>query len=206
MDFETWLLFFVLWTSAVLIPGPNAAFSAMMGDRYGRTGAIFAAAGFASTVVVYALVAGLGLLSLLATSQKLFEIFRWIGVLYLFYLGYRMWTAPTSGPVKTVDSQFANKRVFSQAALISLTNPKVALGYLLIYPAFMSGGQAAMQELLILGATSVAVNFTVYGMYGLIGTQFGRIVKNQRQARIRNRLAASVFFGAGTALAFVTRR
>ena len=40
-------------------------------------------------------VVGTGLIAFLAASTVLFEILRWVGVVYLLYLAWQSWRAPT---------------------------------------------------------------------------------------------------------------
>ena len=99
--------------------------------------------------------------------------------------------------------------IFIKAALITLTNPKSALTYVLVYPPFMTvptDSGLGILQLIILGATSVSLSFIIYAVYGLLAGRMGRLIKTRRQALIRNRIFALLFAGAGVALAWTARR
>ncbi len=209
MSLHRWLLFVTLWIGFAAFPGPNAAYAMAIGSRRGDAAALSAAAGFAFGVSVYVLFVGLGLIAFLAASAELFEILRWIGVAYLGYLAWQSWHAssiPAQFPV--LDKRQAGS-IFIKAALITLTNPKSALTYVLVYPPFMTvptdSGLGVLQ-LIILGATSVSLSFIIYAVYGLLAGRMGRLIKTRRQALIRNRIFALLFAGAGAALALTARR
>lgn len=206
---DTWLMFTLLWIGFAAFPGPNAAYAVAVSARQGDRAAFAAAAGFATAVAVYVVLVGLGLIAFLAASATLFEVLRWVGVGYLLYLAWQSWRAPADPtPPPAIDLRTAGN-ISVKAALISLTNPKSALTYVLVYPPFMTadaGTYESTLQLAQLGVTSVALSFINYAVYGLTAGRLGRLIRTHRQALIRNRIFALVFAGAGVALAWAGRR
>ncbi|MDD9876500.1 MAG: LysE family translocator [Magnetovibrio sp.] len=206
MNLETWITFVAVWIAFAAFPGPNAVYAMAVGSRRGSAAACAAAAGFAFAVAVYVVLVALGLIAFLAASAAAFEILRWVGVGYLFWLAWQAWRAD---PERLDDGAITIPEaggIFSKAALISLTNPKSALAYVLVYPPFLSGGPAFNQDLAIMGATSVALSFAVYAVYGLGAGRLGRLIRTRRQARLRNRAFAAIFAAGAAALAFTEHR
>lgn len=209
---ETWLLFVLMWIGFTAFPGPNAAYAMACGARRGSIGAVAAAAGFSTGVACYVILVGCGLIAFLAASAELFEVMRWVGAAYLGYLAWRSWHAPTTA----IEQPNIGKReaggIWFRAALITLTNPKSAISYIVVYPPFMSGGLSgahdagAIAQLFVLGTTSIVLSFIIYTTYGLLAGRLGRLIKNRRQAMIRNRTFALIFASAGVALAWTGRR
>ena len=206
MSFETWTAFALVWLAFVAFPGPNSVYVMAVGSRRGFGAAFAAACGFAVAVTVYVVLVGFGLLAFLAASAAAFEVLRWAGVGYLFYLAYKTWRAPTdpgSGRPLTLPEATG---VFSKAALISLTNPKSALSYVLVYPPFLSASADPQTALVTMGATSVVLCLVIYTCYGVAAGHLGRFIRTRRQALVRNRLFAAVFAAGGIALAVSERR
>lgn len=209
LSLDTWVVFAVLWIGLAGFPGPNAAYAMACGSRRGDGAALAAAFGFATGVAVYVTLVGFGLITFLAASAELFEVLRWFGVAYLGYLAWQSWRAPTDAQQPPRIEKREARGIAARAALITLTNPKSALTYVMVYPPFMaaeSGSVAGIQLLLMLGATSVVLSFIIYATYGLLAGRAGRLIKTRRQAMIRNRLFAALFAGAGAALAWAGRR
>ncbi len=209
MALETWLLFVALWIGFAAFPGPNAAYAMACGARRGHGAALAAAAGFSFGVSVYVVMVGFGLIAFLAASAEMFEILRWVGVGYLIFLAWQSWNAPDN-PVQPprIEKREAGG-IAIKAALITLTNPKSALTYVLVYPPFMTAAtetDIGLAQLVILGVTSVTLSFMNYAAYGLLAGRMGRLIKTKRQAMLRNRLFALLFAGAGVALAWTARR
>jgi len=209
MPLETWLMFVALWIGFAAFPGPNAAYAMACGARRGDAAALAAAAGFSFGVAVYVVLVGLGLIAFLASSAELFNVLRWIGVAYLGILAWQSWHASVEATQPPrIETREAGS-IAIKAALITLTNPKSALSYVLVYPPFMtaaSDSQIGLAQLIILGTTSVVLSFCNYSVYGLLAGRVGRLIKTKRQAMLRNRTFALLFAGAGVALAWTARR
>jgi threonine/homoserine/homoserine lactone efflux protein len=132
-----------------LTPGPDMAYiaarSAAGGFRDG-TAAVF---GITAGCVAHTLAAAIGLSALLAASATAFEIVKWCGALYLLYAGIRLLIA-SARPARAVepDAQRVGAtgsvhrtpplRIFREALLINVFNPKVALFFLAFVPQFIA--------------------------------------------------------------------
>jgi threonine/homoserine/homoserine lactone efflux protein len=133
-------------------PGPDMAYIAARSAAGGFRDGAAAVFGITAGCVVHTLAAAIGLSALLATSATAFEIVKWAGALYLFYAGIRLFTATkrnesaeprelasARAPGQTVAPQRARpSRIFREALLINVFNPKVALFFLAFLPQFIA--------------------------------------------------------------------
>ncbi|MDR6677575.1 LysE family translocator [Pseudomonas oryzihabitans] len=136
MDLNLLGLFALAFTAAVALPGPNVAFAVALVLRHGRGTALPGALGFALATALHAgaVLAGLGLLIQQHRDSLLY--LRWAGALYLVYLAVRALRS-SAGPSATRTAAPVARRLFLDALLISLSNPKGWLASLLTYPAFI---------------------------------------------------------------------
>ena len=130
-------------------PGPDMAYIAARGAAGGLREGAAAVLGITAGCMLHTLAAALGLSALLATSAVAFDVVKWCGALYLLYAGFRMLvvsgrrdapvgtTAPSS-PVVAVRAGVPTPRIFREALLINLFNPKVALFFLAFVPQFIA--------------------------------------------------------------------
>ena len=206
MTLETWTAFVLIWFVFVAFPGPNTVFVMAASSRRGLPAALAGATGISLAVAVYVTMVGLGLLAFMAASAVAFEALRWAGVAYLLYLGWKAWHAPAEPADERPVTLPGASNLVVRGALVSLTNPKSVLSYLLVYPPFLSGVGDTVESLVIMGVTSVLVAFVVYSSYGYAAALLGRLIRTRRQALIRNRLFAGVFAIGGLALAVSERR
>ena len=134
MAFETWFLFLVASIGLSLTPGPNGLLSLTHGVIYGSRRTLFTVSG---GVLGFALLMALsmaGLGALIAASEQVFTAVKWLGVLYLIYLGVKIWRSPPV-PVRTVNQNGADSGVspwylFSRGFMVATSNPKVAAQYI----------------------------------------------------------------------------
>jgi hypothetical protein len=81
-----------------LTPGPNMAYLATLALARGRAAGLFAIIGVAFGLTVHAAVASFGAGQLLLLYPWLYEILRWIGVMYLLFLAWEGWLTKEKSP------------------------------------------------------------------------------------------------------------
>ena len=137
-----------------LTPGPDMAYIAARSAAGGFREGAAAVFGITAGCVVHTMAAAIGLSALLAASATAFEIVKWGGALYLLYAGIRLLTAsaqcedsgdrrksqPTPGAAGTTapTNRATPLRIFREALLINVFNPKVALFFLAFVPQFIA--------------------------------------------------------------------
>ena len=128
-------------------PGPDMAYIVARSAAGGFRDGAAATFGITAGCIVHTLAAAAGLSALLATSAIAFEIVKWCGALYLFYTGIRLIIAGrrrSHGDVKqTMFSSAPVTRIFREAFLINVFNPKVALFFLAFLPQFIADDASA---------------------------------------------------------------
>ena len=120
----------LLWTVAVVTPGPNFFNTAQLAASCSRRHGVVASAGVASGTIIWGLAGGLGIKSLFTAAPMLYLAFKIIGGCYLIYLGLKLFkrSAPTAG--QTVLPDATRRSLFSAwrfGLLGNLSNPKAAL-------------------------------------------------------------------------------
>ena len=82
--------------------------------------------------------AALGLSAILATSALAFTIVKWIGAVYLVYLGIQMLINKNSQEdISIVTEDKSLWTIYYQGILTNVLNPKVALFFLALLPQFV---------------------------------------------------------------------
>ena len=143
-----------------LTPGQDTLYIVGRSAMLGRAAGIAAALGICAGGLFHALAAALGLSALLATSQAAFTLLKWIGALYLVYIGVTLMVSrprETRRCMRTADASL--RTVFRQGVLTNVTNPKVALFFLAFLPQFVDPhGRHKVGALLVLGLIFVATS------------------------------------------------
>ena len=126
-----------------ITPGADMLFIASRSAAQGTKAGVIAALGIGAGCLVHIIFAAFGLSVVLATSALTFTLVKLVGAAYLVYLGIstllslRGKTDTTIIPV-TGSTPQAYGKIFKQAALINILNPKVALFFMAFLPQFVS--------------------------------------------------------------------
>ncbi len=97
MSWESWGLFIFSCLMLNLAPGPDMVYMLSRAIGYGRKVGLAAATGVCTGALVHAFAAALGLSAILATSATAFLVVKWIGAIYLVWLGLRAIFNPSYG-------------------------------------------------------------------------------------------------------------
>ena len=95
MSLQLWSLYASAVLLLCLTPGPNSLLAVTNGARFGVGKTLFSTLGCAAgiTLLIGASLSGLGLV--LAASETVFYVIKWLGACYLVYLGVSARGAPS---------------------------------------------------------------------------------------------------------------
>lgn len=157
----TTLIPFLLAVLAMeLTPGPNMAYLALVAARSGRRAGAAAVAGVTLGLTAYLLASVAGLAEAAQRWPWTYHVLRWAGVAYLLWLAYDAWR---EAPLRQLSGEAdALGRVFVRGMLANLLNPKAALLYVALLPAFIAPGENQAVQALTLGAIHIGVSLVVH--------------------------------------------
>jgi threonine/homoserine/homoserine lactone efflux protein len=191
----------------VLIPGTGVVFTVSTGLSQGRRASLFASIGCTLGIVPHLLATVLGLAAIMQTSALAFQVLKYAGVAYLFYLAVITWRDRSPMATQAVQGKGGMRGLVIKAFLLNILNPKLTIFFLAFMPQFVEPSAASpLAQLLGLSAVFMAMTFGVFVVYGLLAHAFRRAVVEspQVQAWLR-RGFASAFAGLGAQLAVSER-
>lgn len=203
MTFESLLAFASIVFLIAVIPGPNALLVLYTALAKNRLMAFANVGGVALGFIFHAFISALGLSLLIAQSTIAFIALKWVGVIYLFWLGWNNLKAglnPKSLHVPKNNQVNGLTSNFFKGLLTNLLNPKIILFYLSIFPQFVSR-EAVLTESLLLGVTQAVVVSVWFLVVILLARSFKQFLTNAKSARVLNILSGSTFVAFGTKLA-----
>jgi threonine/homoserine/homoserine lactone efflux protein len=160
MDLQLWLTFVAATVLLLMIPGPTIILVLTYALTQGRKVAIASAAGVAlgDLVAMTASLAGLG--ALVLTSATLFMVIKWVGAVYLVWMGVGMIRAAGGAAMATVEAPILPAgRIFRNAATVTALNPKSIIFFVAFVPQFIQSDQLLIPQFVILIATFVGLAF-----------------------------------------------
>ncbi|MBC3209668.1 LysE family transporter [Pseudomonas sp. SWRI111] len=118
----------LLWTLAVVTPGPNFFNIAQLAASQSRRHGVVAALGVATGTVLWGLAGGLGIKTLFSAAPALYLGFKIAGGCYLIYLGLKQFKRkPPIVPGALAAARQTYLGVYARGFLGNMTNPKSAL-------------------------------------------------------------------------------
>ena len=156
--FTHWATFF---TAAVLLnlsPGPDIAFILGQTAKRGVQSGFSAMFGIWTGAFIHVVFAALGLSAILTTSAFVFSAVKWIGAIYLIWLGIQaLRSKGTNISVKGEISPQGLIKIFKQGILVAVLNPKVAIFFLAFLPQFVEKGAGPVSAQLFLHGSLIIV-------------------------------------------------
>lgn len=136
---DLWL-FIVAGLILNITPGADLLYITNRSAVQGKKAGVVAALGIGAGCVFHVVAAALGLSMVLVSSSLAFTVVKYLGAGYLFYLGIT--TFLTLKNKKQSETEVATvltlPKIFRQATLINILNPKVALFFMALLPQFVS--------------------------------------------------------------------
>ena len=187
----------------VLIPGTGVVYTVSTGLVQGRKASVYAALGCTAGIVPHLLATILGLAAVMHTSAMAFQVLKYAGVAYLFYVAYATWRDKSAFAVDGSMSKTSAAGLVTKAFLLNILNPKLTIFFLAFLPQFVQPtGPEPLVQMLVLSAVFMAMTFGVFVAYGVVAHTFRKIViESQRVQRWMRYSFAAVFAGLGAKLA-----
>lgn len=205
MSFEIWLAFAAASTVLLLIPGPTVllVLSYAMGRGWKVALPMAVGVGLGDLTAMTLSLMGVG--ALLATSATLFTALKWVGAIYLIWLGVKLWRAGSSAEARARTDAASPARMLGHAWLVTVLNPKSILFFVAFVPQFLDPARDFAGQAAVMVATFVALAFLNALAYAVLGARAGGLVRSPRAMRLVNRGGGTALIGAGAATALFGR-
>ena len=199
--------FLVTSLIVVLIPGTGVVFTVSTGLAQGRRASFFASVGCTLGIVPHLLATVLGLAAVMHASALAFQVLKYAGVAYLFYLAVATWRDRSAFAVQSIQGRRSSLGLVVKAFLLNILNPKLTIFFLAFLPQFVEPGAASpLLQLLGLSGVFMAMTFGVFVAYGLLAHAFRKaVIESPRVQAWLRRGFAGAFAGLGAQLAVSER-
>lgn len=167
-------LFLAFLFTALLIeltPGPNMAWLALTSAREGKRAGLAAVAGIALGLAMLGAVSAFGLAELASASPLIFNLLRYAGVAYLLWLAWAAWRGVEEVSSDTAQMQARLSAWFRHGLLLNLLNPKAAVFFVAVLPAYVAPETPVMPQTLALSASYVAIATAIHLAIVLLAAQ-----------------------------------
>ena len=198
MNLEIWIAFVIAAEIILVIPGPTIILVVSQAIAHGRTSVIPLVAGVLAGDFTAMTLSLLGLGAVLSTSATLFVILKWIGALYLIYLGLKLWrTDPTDGTAAVAAREASAGSLCKNAYIVTALNPKSIAFFVAFLPQFINHQAATLPQFMILGTTFLTMATVNAALYAIFAGHLRDTLRKTRIRKFFDRCGGSALIGAG---------
>lgn len=203
---ENFYLFVIMSILLIILPGPDTAIATRNTLSAGRAGGFKTLAGTFCALLIHTLAAVIGLSAIIVKSALLFSIFKYVGAVYLVYLGIKtLWALKSKSATGPEDTgsirKYKDQSHFKQGFLTNMLNPKVAVFFLTFLPQFVHPGSDTLVPFIIMGLTYAILTAVWFIMYILLVDQISAFMKRPKTTTVIESVTGAMLIGFGIKLA-----
>ena len=183
----------------LVIPGPAVLFIVARSGSQGRRAGLVSVLGVHTASIMHVLAAVAGLSAVVVASSIAFTAVKVVGGFYLIVLGVKSLRSARRSADVVAPTVRPERRLFAEAFLVSLLNPKVALFFLAFLPQFVQRGHGPIwTQTLVLGAIYILLGLCSDSVYATIGARLGtRLSGRAAQLRATRYAEGGILVGLG---------
>ena len=195
----------------IITPGNDTLLILSRSVTQGKKAGVISSLGIGTGSTIHTLLAAFGLSIIIAKSIVVFSLIKYIGAAYLVYLGCKMVFSKQDVTFSTLNKgsmpNINFSRLYKQAILTNVLNPKVAMFFIAFLPQFID----PTYEFTFLPFIILGLLFTVAGTIWCVvlaifsSRLFVKVKKNNKLSVYLNRACGSILIILGIKLAFVNK-
>ncbi|PSW13408.1 LysE family translocator [Photobacterium rosenbergii] len=208
MTFEIWIYYVLAVLVLTASPGPSSLLCMTKGVTAGWKIGAYTALGSLTAITSILTLSFTGLGVIIASSEVVFNLIKWVGAGYLIFLGIKSFTSKSThfespSPAVTGPSHFASH--YMSGFIVGASNPKAIIFFTALFPQFINPSEALFFQYLVFAITFAVLELTWLLFYAYLGSKSSNWVFASGRAEMFNKLTGGVFIGAGTLLSTVNR-
>jgi threonine/homoserine/homoserine lactone efflux protein len=206
MNLEFWIPFALASTLILIIPGPTIILVISQAVAHGRRSVVPLVAGVLLGDFTAMTLSLLGLGAVLSASAALFNIFKWVGAIYLIYLGIKLWRLdPKNNSIKHNAKNSSARSLLKSSFIVTALNPKSIAFFVAFLPQFIDPLKPSFSQLTLLGGTFLLLATINAALYAFFAGQLSEHMRKRNIRKLFNRCGGSALIGAGIFTAAMKR-
>lgn len=204
-EIENLFLFLAAAISLNVTPGPDTLYVLARSVGQGRRAGIVSVLGGSTGRLIHTFATAVGLSALVVSSPAAYTFIKYLGAVYLVYLGVRMIVSGEERRARVETRPESLARIYVQGMATNVLNPAVAVFFISFLPQFINPTRGSVAaQVLFLGAlfttTATLWSLTVALLAGTFGNF---LAEHPRFARAQRCLTGGILFALGARLVFV---
>lgn len=204
MNTETLLIYTVVAFFYITSPGPAILLSICNGLKANMQIVAISSFGNMLGLGILSISSILGLGGILTASSILFMIVKFIGAIYLIYLGIKFIKNNKAlhfdDSNKKIDKDKRKLSYFNESFFLTVTNPKPILFFTAIFPQFLNLNTNILPQFTIMTIIFLTISFISLCTYGLVAKRSKLWMSSNNRMTWFHRITGGIFIGMGIGL------
>ena len=204
LDFTLLYFFIPVFFIISITPGLCMTLSLTMGMAIGIRNTMKMMIGELAGVLLISLTAVVGGGTIIANYPNTFEVFKYLGGGYLFYVGIQMWRSLGKMSLNTDGSHSFSLNGFqlaSQGFITAIANPKGWAFFLAMVPSFMNYDKPLIPQMSAMVLIILIIEFISLMIYATGGKALNKLLTKSGNVQLINRVAGTLMMFVGIWLA-----
>ncbi|QYO62014.1 LysE family transporter [Leptolyngbya sp. 7M] len=155
-----WITVFVIASLVIMSPGPNFFITLRNSLVHSRQAGVYTALGLAIADLIHMSYCLVGIGVIISQSILAFTLLKWIGAIYLVYVGVKSLRAkPQQASTSQPKAAMNNRSAFRMGLFTCLLNPKATLFYLALFTQIIQPNTPLWVQILY-GATVAGIAYS----------------------------------------------
>ena len=204
MSIEYILLYAITVFVASITPGPSMILALNSGIKFGLKKSCASALGNSAATFLQALMSIAGLTIILNNSEFFYNIIKYLGTLYLIFIGVKMFLSEdtfVSSKEEEVKEKYKFNKLFIEAFVVTIGNPKAIVFFTALFPQFIKPETYNFFNIFIIIFMLLLIAFLCMMIYSYFGERLKILIEKSKLKKYLNKIFGITFIISGLSLA-----
>jgi threonine/homoserine/homoserine lactone efflux protein len=204
LDFSLLAVFIPTFFFVSVTPGMCMTLAMSLGMSIGLKRTFAMMGGELLGVALVAFSSVVGVATLMLNHPDIFTIFKYLGGLYLGYLGIQMWMSRGKMALSNTECSItiSGFALALQGFITAIANPKGWAFFIALLPPFINQTKPLLPQISTLLAIILTLEFLCLILYASGGNTLRKFLQKSTNVKLMNRIAGTLMLGVGVWLAF----
>jgi len=204
LDFSLLAVFIPTFFFVSVTPGMCMTLAMSLGMSIGLKRTFAMMGGELLGVALVAFSSVVGVATLMLNHPDIFTIFKYIGGIYLGYLGVQMWMSRGKMALSNTECSItiSGFALALQGFITAIANPKGWAFFIALLPPFINQTKPLLPQISTLLAIILTLEFLCLILYASGGNTLRKFLQKSTNVKLMNRIAGTLMLGVGVWLAF----
>jgi len=203
MDLTLYITFLLVSFGLIVVPGPNVLVIVSTSITQGKKRGLQTVAGTTLAMAVQLFIAAVATSSFTRLLADGFNVLKWLGVAYLFYLGLAH--IKRALLAQQISNSVSAPATFSRGFFVSITNPKTIMFFGAFLPQFVTSSGGYLAQITILSLTFLVLAAVLDSCYAILASRLTSLLAKLYTSKFQSGFSGLLYWGAGAWLATIRR-